>query len=184
MPVTTRSAAKRPRNNAKPSFFTGLPPNVLKQILKVLSRENMNRTLSTINSPNNRTRNIFRHELRGRELKNLLINGNIARYYNPELQKVLNEISKHYPNATPLNNWGTTIGDHRRRANSSRAKLNALRLRAGRYYNTRPTENSSIPYRYNDRHGNGYLYTNRGGTTRAVMKGLKRTRNGGLTLKN
>lgn len=180
-PNSRASVSKRLRsNNAnKPAFnFTRLPPNSLLNIMRRLAPQNA--VSAKIAIPKS---NVTKHALTGMKLKNLLNMGkhNHARYFSPTYANIVRGIRE--SNNAPMRN-GYTVGYHRRRVANSQAMLNALRLaNNGFYKNTRPGRGNT-KYRYNKKYG-GTLSSTRGGTTRVVMKGIKRTPNGtGLMLRH
>jgi hypothetical protein len=126
-------------------------------------------------------RNATQHALRGMKLKKLLNMGNHnhARYFSPTYAKIVRGITEN--NNAPMRH-GYTVGYHRRRVKDSQAMLNALRLANNGLYSIGGTGTNK--YMYNKRYG-GTLSSMRGGTTRVVMKGIKRTPNGtGLMLRH
>jgi hypothetical protein len=186
-----RSPAKRPRSptpNAKKRAnfnFRELPPNSLRNIMNLLSPRNAVSLATAIShkKQNNRTRDVIKHALTGMKLKKLLNMGkhNHARYFSPTYAKIVRGITEN--NNAPMRH-GYTVGYHRRRVKDSQAMLNALRINTNNngLYSIGGTGTNK--YRYNKRYG-GTLSSVRGGTTRTVMKGIKRTPNGtGLMLRH
>ena len=165
----------KPQTRRRATFnFTRIPPNVLLNIMRRLP--NRNAVSAKIALPK---RNATQHALTGMKLKNLLNMGkhNYSRYFSPTYKKIVKGITE--PN-NALMRHGYTVGYHRRRVKNSQAMLNALRLANNGSYYKRPGSNNK--YRYNK---SGTLSSVRGGTTRVVMTGIKRTPNGtGLMLKH
>jgi hypothetical protein len=171
-----KSAAKRRRATFRAA---NLPPNALKSILARLSPRNV--ASAQLAFPKSTLR-VSKPVQRGSKLKKILRNNGLNRYFSPAYVQVIGGLSKYYPNSEPLNNWGTNVGYHKRRVNTSRAMLNSLVLGNNGYYHT-PGGNK---YNYNKRYG-GSLTTvvPAGRASHTVMKGIKRTANGrGLMLRH
>ena len=163
-------SAMKPQTRRRATFnFTRIPTNVLLNIMRRLTPRNAVSAKTALPK-----RNATQHALTGMKLKNLLNMGkhNHARYFSPTLKKIVEGITEN----------NNTVGYHRRRVKNSQAMLNALRLANNGFYSRGGTGTNK--YRYNKRYG-GTLSSVRGGTTRVVMKGIKRTPNGtGLMLKH
>lgn len=170
-------SATKPQTRRRATFnFTRIPPNVLLNIMRRLTPRNAVSAKTALPK-----RNATQHALTGMKLKNLLNMGkhNHARYFSPTLKKIAEGITEN--NNAPLRH-GYTVGYHRRLVKNSQAMLNALRLANNGFYSIGGTGTNK--YRYNKRYG-GTLSSVRGGTTRVVMKGIKRTPNGtGLMLRH
>jgi hypothetical protein len=167
-----KSAAKRRRATFRAA---NLPPNALKSILARLSPRNV--ASAQLAFPKSTLR-VSKPVQRGSKLKKIMRNNGLSTDLSPKYVQVVKGLSKYYPNSEPLNNYGTNVGYHKRRVNTSRAMLNSLVLGNNGYYHT-PGGN-----KYSFRKGTLYTVVPAGRASRAVMTGLKRNAGLGLRLKH
>lgn len=165
------SVSRRRRAVFKPQ---NLPPNFLTNLMRRLSTKNVASARLGFAPRSEPVRYELERRRRGQNLKQKLQNFN--RHVNPAYVKVVSGLRKYYPNNEPINNWGTNVGYHARRVNSTQKMLNTLTRGNNGYYHT-PAGNK---YSFVKRYG-GSLSTVPNNPQRAsvvFVTGIKRTPNG------
>ena len=160
-----RRATFRPQN---------LPPNAVRNILRSLNTKNVASARLGFATRSEPVLYELERRRKGRNLKQRLrlFNRNI----NPAYMKIVSGLRKYFPNTEPINNWGTNVGYHARRVNSTQKMLNTLTLGNNGFYHT-PAGNK---YNFVKKYG-GSLSTVPNNPHRAsvtFVTGIKRTPNG------